>query len=345
MVSLSTNEIAGLPASDKWEAMITIRWLEKRKPYWARLEQLVQQSSRGIASLSHNDLKELGLLYRQTASDLATVREDVSNRQLTVYLNQLLGRSHNLIYMGQKPRVNALVRFYRDTYPQVFRETLPLTFMAFIIVLVTMVGAWAVTLRDPAFAYRLLGPQMIESIEQQHMWTDSIVTIKPLASSGIMTNNLSVSFSLFALGITGGLGTIWMLGVNGLLLGVIGAATARAGMALQLWSFVAPHGALELPAIFIAGGAGLEIARGLLFPGLLSRRDSLERSGGRATRLLLGTIPMLVVAGVIEGFFSPSAAPVAMKFGLGAVLLAALTTYLFLTGRSAAKLAKANSAP
>src|SRR6202789_1945708 len=90
MVSLSTNEIE-LPEPDKSEAMITIRWLEKRKPYWARLEQLVQQSSRGISSLSHNDLKELGLLYRQTASDLATVREDVSNRQLAVYLNQLLG--------------------------------------------------------------------------------------------------------------------------------------------------------------------------------------------------------------------------------------------------------------
>jgi uncharacterized membrane protein SpoIIM required for sporulation len=325
--------------------MITIRWLEKRKPYWARLEQLVQQSSRGIASLSHNELKELGLLYRQTAADLATVREDVSNRQLAVYLNQLLGRSHNLIYMGQKPKVNALVHFYRDTYPQIFRETLPLTFVAFMIVLITTVGGWAVTLRDPAFAYRLLGPEMIDSIEQQHMWTDSIVTIKPLASSGIMTNNLSVSFSLFALGITGGLGTIWMLGVNGLLLGVLGAATAHAGMALQLWSFVAPHGALELPAIFIAGGAGLEIARGLLLPGLLSRRDSLERAGGRATRLLLGTIPMLVVAGVIEGFFSPSGAPVAMKFGLGAVLFAALMTYLFLTGRPAGKLAKANSAP
>jgi uncharacterized membrane protein SpoIIM required for sporulation len=325
--------------------MITIRWLDKRKPYWARLEQLLQQSGRGIATLSHNELGELGLLYRQTASDLAAVREDVGNRQLAIYLNQLLGRSHNLIYMGQKPKVSALVRFYRDTYPQVFRETLPQTLLALAIVLVTAVGAWAVTDRDPAFAYRLLGAHMIETIEQQHMWTDSIVTIKPLASSGIMTNNLSVAFSLFALGITGGLGTIWMLAVNGLLLGVIGAATARAGMALQLWSFVAPHGALELPAIFIAGGAGLEVARGLLFPGLLSRRDSIERSGGRATRLLLGTIPMLIIAGIIEGFFSPSGAPATMKFGLGAVLFAALMSYLFLTGRPPAKLAKANSSP
>jgi uncharacterized membrane protein SpoIIM required for sporulation len=324
--------------------MITNRWLEKRKPYWTRLEQLVQQSRRGIAGLSHAELKELGLLYRQTASDLAAVREDVNSRQLAAYLNQLLGRSHNLIYMGHKPKVSALVEFYRDTYPRLFRETLPQTALATAITLVTMFAAWFLTLRSPAFASHLLGPGMMETIEQKKMWTESIVTIKPLASSGIMTNNLSVAFSTFALGITGGLGTIYMLIVNGLLLGVIGAATAHAGMALQLWSFVAPHGVLELPAIFIAGGSGLEIARGLLFPGLLSRRDSLEIAGSRAARLLLGTIPMLVVAGVIEGFFSPSHVPVPAKFALAAVLFAALLTYLFLWSPVGRKTATANSA-
>jgi len=98
------------------------------------------------------------------------------------------------------------------------------------------------------------------------MWTDSIVTIKPLASSAILTNNLSVSFATFALGITAGVGTIYMMLLNGLLIGVIGSACWREGMSLSLWSFVAGHGVLELPAIFIAGGAGLGIARGLLFP-------------------------------------------------------------------------------
>jgi len=290
----------------------------------------VQQSSRGIAALSHEELKELGLLYRQTASDLAAAREDVSSKQLAIYLNQLLGRSHNLIYMGHRPKVSALVRFYRDTYPQIFRETLRQTLLAFSIFVVTGIAAWALTIRDPTFAHRLLGAQMMDTIEQRHMWTHSIVTIKPLASSGIMTNNLSVAFTMFALGITAGLGTIWMLVVNGLLIGVIGAATARAGMALQLWGFVAPHGVLELPAIIIAGGSGLEIARGLLFPGLMARRDSLALAGARAAKLLMGTIPMLVIAGVIEGFFSPSDAPVTMKFALAGVLLAALLTYLFL---------------
>jgi uncharacterized membrane protein SpoIIM required for sporulation len=324
--------------------MISIRWLEKRKPYWARLEALVQKSSRGVSALSHSELQELGLLYRQTASDFATVREDVSNRQLSAYLNQLLGRSHNLIYHGQKTKVSGLLKFYGETYPRVFRETLPLTVLAFAIFAVTGMAAWIITMHDPAFANRLLGPQMMETIERREMWTHSIVTVKPLASSGIMTNNLSVAFTTFALGITGGLGTIWMMVTNGLLIGVIGAATYQSGMALQLWSFVAPHGVLELPAIFIAGGAGLEIARGLLFPGLLPRRQSLAQAGGRAARLLLGTIPMLVIAGVIEGFFSPSDAAVSLKFVFAGVLFAALLSYLFLVNRLPLKLATADSA-
>jgi uncharacterized membrane protein SpoIIM required for sporulation len=186
---------------------------------------------------------------------------------------------------------------------------------------------------------------MMETIEQRKMWTESIVTVKPLASSGIMTNNLSVSFTTFAMGISAGIGTIWMMMLNGLLIGVIGAATWKAGMAVQLWSFVAPHGVLELPAIFIAGGAGLEIARGLLFPGLLPRKVSLAQAGGRGARLLLGTIPMLVVAGIIEGFFSPSHAPVAMKFTLAAVLFLCLLAYLFKITKPESAAVTANSVP
>jgi uncharacterized membrane protein SpoIIM required for sporulation len=309
--------------------MISTRWLEKRKPYWSRLEELVDRSrGRGVAALEHNELQELGLLYRQTASDLAIVREDTTSAQLSAYLNSLLGRAHNLIYMGQRPKISGLVRFYTQTYPQVFRATLPQTTLAFAIFIAAALVSCALTLHDPAFAHRLLGPRMMDTIEKREMWTHSIVTIKPLAASAIMTNNLSVAFSTFAYGITAGIGTAWMMVVNGMLIGVIGAATWQAGMAGQLWSFVAPHGVLELPAIFISAGAGFEIARGMLFPGLLPRSESLARAGGRAARLLLGTIPMLVVAGVIEGFLSPSEISAPLKFLFAAVMFAALVTYL-----------------
>jgi uncharacterized membrane protein SpoIIM required for sporulation len=309
--------------------MISTRWLEKRKPNWSRLEDLLARSKgRGVSALDHKDLQELGLLYRQTASDLAIAREDITSSQLAAYLNSLLGRAHNLIYMGNKPKVAGIVRFYSETYPRIFRELWPQTLLAFAIFAVTGLAAFILTMRDPTFAHRLLGTHMMETIEKREMWTHSIVTIKPLAASSIMTNNLSVAFATFASGITGGVGTVWMMVLNGLLIGVIGAATLQAGMAGQLWTFVVPHGVLELPAIFIAGGAGFEIARGMLFPGLLPRRESLARAGGRAAQLLLGTIPMLIVAGAIEGFLSPSETAAPLKFLFGAVMFAALVTYL-----------------
>lgn len=310
--------------------MISTHWLEKRQPYWRRLEALVEQSGRrGVGRLSRSELQELSLLYRQIASDLSTVREDPASRQISTYLNQLLGRAHNLIYMGRKTNAAGIVQFFRSTYPRLFRENLAYPLIAFLIFLAAGIAGMALCFSDPGFERYFLGAQMIDTIEQHQMWTHSVVAIKPLASSFILTNNISVSLATFASGIVAGLGTVAMLIMNGLLIGVIGTACWQAGMSSQLWSFVAPHGVLELPAIFIAGGAGLLLARGLLFPGTLPRRDSLMEAGGRAVRLVLGVIPLLVIAGFIEGYISPSEFPVPLKFALGVALATALLLYLF----------------
>ncbi len=314
--------------------MLSAHWLSKRKPHWARLMELVDRAAaRGVRALNHKELQELGLLYRQTASDLSTVREDPLSQQQARYLNQLLGRAHNIIYMGRRGNPHSVLRFYRETYPQIFRETSSYTVAAFAIFLAGTVFGFLLALHDPSFPRRLLGPHMMDTIERRQMWTHSLVTVKPLASSGIMTNNLSVAFATFALGITAGLGTIWMMALNGLLFGVVTAATWQAGMADQLLSFVAPHGVLELPAIFIAGGAGLLVARGLLFPGTLPRRNSIARAGGQAVRLLLGTIPLLVTAGLIEGFVSPTGIPQAVKYAFSAAVGTLLGLYLFRAAR------------
>lgn len=309
--------------------MISTSWLQKRRPYWARIDELLTRSGRsGVRALSHAELQELALLYRQTASDLATIREDASSRNLAQYLNQLLGRAHNLIYMGRRSRPSGIIKFYRETFPRIFHETLPYTITATAIFFATALAGLTVALVDPGFQRYFLGTAMMDTIEKRQMWTHSIVGIKPLASSAIMTNNLSVTFTTFAMGITAGIGTVWMLAYNGLLLGVVFAACWRAGMAGQLTSFVAPHGVLELPAIFISGGAGLLLAKGLLFPGTLPRRASLVREGARAVRLVLGIIPMLIVAGTIEGFVSPSELAVKWKYTLAAALFGLLLLYV-----------------
>src|SRR5580693_4572287 len=116
--------------------MNTSLWLKKRKPYWDRLEELVRQSGRsGVANLTARELRETGLLYRQVAADLATVREDPRNQRVADYLNQLLGAAHNLIYAGRRPGPSGILQFYRRGFPQVFRETMPYTLAAFVLFL------------------------------------------------------------------------------------------------------------------------------------------------------------------------------------------------------------------
>ncbi|MGA3295697.1 MAG: stage II sporulation protein M [Candidatus Acidiferrales bacterium] len=309
--------------------MISTSWLQKRRPYWARVDELLTRSGRsGSRALTHAELQELALLYRQTASDLATIREDASSRDLAHYLNQLLGRAHNLIYMGRRSRAGGIVTFYRDTFPQVFHDTLAYTLAACAIFFVMAAAGMMMAMADPGFQRYFLGGAMMDTIEKRQMWTHSVVAIKPLASSAIMTNNLTVSFTTFALGITAGIGTVLELMFNGLLFGVVNAACWQVGMSQQLLSFVAPHGVLELPAIFIAGGGGLLLAKGLLFPGDLPRKVSIVVEGGRAVRLVLGIIPLLIVAGTIEGFVSPSDLPVALKYTLAAGLFGLLLLYV-----------------
>jgi uncharacterized membrane protein SpoIIM required for sporulation len=318
--------------------MISVSWLNKRQSYWSRLESLLARvKDQGLHALSRSELRELGLLYRQTATDLSAVRGDPSSVQQSRYLNQLLGRAHNAIYSGQKKSVGGVWRFYSREYPRIFRRFLPYTATATAIFLLGAIAGTFFSLSDPDYMRDFLGPHMMASIERHEMWTQSIVSVKPQASSGIMTNNLSVSFVTFALGITAGIGTLFELFFNGMMIGVIGVACGTYQLSIPLWSFVAPHGVLELPAIFIAGGAGLRLAQALLFPGLLSRRDSLAVGGTEAVRLLVGVIPMLIVAGTIEAFFSPSSAPVALKFAAAATLFSLLIAYLWGAARTKAK--------
>jgi uncharacterized membrane protein SpoIIM required for sporulation len=165
------------------------------------------------------------------------------------------------------------------------------------------------------------------------MWTDSVLSMKPQAASGIMTNNITVCFLTFAGGITAGLFTLYSLFNNGLMLGAIAVVCRQHHMALSLWSFVAAHGALEIPSIMISGAAGLRLAAGILFPGMLRRRAALALAGLEAVQLVAGTIPLLIIAGTLEAFLSPTHAPIALKFAVGAILFTGLTLWLTEGGR------------
>ena len=309
--------------------MISNRWISLRQPNWTRLEHLVQQAEgSGLKSLPAPDLRDLGLLYRQAAADLSAVRRDQGSRTLEAYLNALVARAHNFVYSGQRMTAKSIGRFLLYEYPRLFRRLFPYVALATIICLSGTLLGVVLTILRPDFMHAMLGPKMVDTIEHHKMWTESILGVNPQASSAIMTNNMSVCFVSFAGGILAGLGTVWIMFSNGLSIGVVFTACAQHGMALSLGSFMAAHGALELPSIFIAGGAGLRLGAGILFPGYLRRRDSLVTAGRDAVRLVSPTIPLLIVAGTLEGFLSPSHAPMLLKFGVSGVLFSALVLWL-----------------
>jgi uncharacterized membrane protein SpoIIM required for sporulation len=314
--------------------MISNHWIALRKENWNRLETLVQQvETSSLKTLSSTELREFGLLYRQAAADLSAVRTDEGSRTLEAYLNRLVSRAHNYIYSGDRLNLSSVWNFLSRGYPRIFRRLLPYTAAALAIFLAGALLGTLLTIVRPQFMHAILGPQMVDKIEHHQMWTDSILTAKPQASSQIMTNNIAVCFYTFVGGIFAGLGTIYLMFTNGLSIGVVTTACTQHHMALSIWSFVAAHGALEIPSIFISGGAGLRLASGLLFPGMLRRRDALALAGGESIRLLSGAIPMLVIAGLLEAFLSPTHAPLTLKFSVSAVLLTGLCLWLSEGGR------------
>jgi uncharacterized membrane protein SpoIIM required for sporulation len=310
--------------------ILSNQWITKRRPHWDRLSSLLAQSdSSGLDQLSRAELQEMALLYRQVAGDLSVLRQDSTSRTYAQHVNQLLARAHHIIYSGRKTNLLTALRFLRDEYPAIFQRQIAYVIASLAVsVAFGLLGA-ALTCAHPDFMRHYVGPQMIATMERHTMWTESVVSVAPLASSAIMTNNLSVSFITFAGGITFGLGTFLALFQNGIMLGVIGAACHHYEMSLALWSFVAAHGSLELPSIIIAGAAGFRLGHAMLFPGALRWKESVARGGIEATQLVSGIIPLLVIAGTLEGFFSPSHAAVWLKFTVGGLLFVLLNLWLF----------------
>jgi uncharacterized membrane protein SpoIIM required for sporulation len=190
---------------------------------------------------------------------------------------------------------------------------------------------------EPASAHWLLPPEFaknVDDIQRQDLWVHIPVNERPYASSFIMQNNIQVAIMAFGGGMLAGTFTVWAMVYNGLLLGAIMGLTMHYGVGLEMWSFVIGHGVIELTVICMAGGSGLMLGWAIIQPGLLRRRDALAQAGQRAVKIVIGCIPLLVVAGTIEGFISPAESiPWPFKFALGLTTGVILYSYLALAGR------------
>lgn len=313
------------------------QFTRSRRDDWENLTQLLDRSENGVKNLTPVDIQQLGNLYRSATSDLALAQREFPRTRVTAYLNQLVARGHAVIYRGKPAVWRQWSAFVRTGFPLLFREALPyIAVAALLFVLPALLSAVAMA-TDPARASWLLpagAHDLVEQIERQELWTDIPIDERPYASSFIMTNNIQVSFLAFAGGVTAGLLTVYVLLFNGLLLGGITGLTAHHGIGFDLWTFVIGHGVLELSAIFISGGAGLMMGWSMLNPGLLRRRDALMRSARHAVQLVLGCIPILIVAGLIEGFISPNESiPWSLKWGIGLLTGILFYGYLWLAVR------------
>lgn len=312
------------------------RFINENKDNWQRLENLLElMGVSSIKSLSRMEVREFGELYRRAASDLAIARAETRDPKLINYLNSLVIRAHGKIYRAESQGVNLVWQFFTKDFPNAFRRTWRYTALAFAIFMVFSTISFILCYNDTKFADDLGISQIRFKAQDNIQWWKSLNEANQVGASGILTNNILVALMAFAYGAFFGIGTIYVLIQNGLSIGGVVGVCYQANPAFgnELVTFMVGHGVIELSCIFIAGGAGMLIGYSMINPGDLSRTQALKRNGLEAVRLAIGCASLLVIAGIIEGFLSPSELPAFIKFGTGILTGIAMYSYLLLAGR------------
>jgi uncharacterized membrane protein SpoIIM required for sporulation len=281
-------------------------FIQERAESWHELDLLLRQSKGRPAALGAGGVRRLGELYRAAVADLATARARFPRDPVVAGLEDRVLRARGAVY-GSAARRRSARRFFGTTYWQQVRSQ-PWALVLSAILLLAPVGlgtAWG--LADPPAAARLV-PGAAEGIGHRRpdadlgLGTDD----RSAMAAQIMTNNIGVTFAAFAGGITLGLGTAAALVFNGLMLGVVAGLALGAGNADTFVELIVPHGVLELSCIVVAGAAGLRLGRVIVDPGRGRRGPAVTGEARRAVQLVVGTAPWLVLAGLVEGFVTPT---------------------------------------
>ena len=312
------------------------QFINNRKNAWQRLEDLMTLlDSTSLKRLHREEVRELGRIYRRTASDLAIARAESRDPRLINYLNSLVIRAHGRIYCADAQGGRRIRNFFAREFPRTFRNTWRYTAFSFAVFALFSVIGFVGTQQDPEFSEILGVPAGFREvvIETKTHWWEDLNEANQIGASWIVTNNIQVTIYTFAFGATFGAGTLFFLAYNGANIASVVALTYKAGFGNDLIAFMAGHGVVELSCVFMAGGAGLLIGSALLMPGDLSRADALKTRGKSAVRLMVGVAVLLVIAATIEGFISPAPIDPRIKFSIAAITGIALYSYLLLAGR------------
>ncbi|MBU7015153.1 MAG: stage II sporulation protein M [Theionarchaea archaeon] len=283
-------------------------FISSREGRWEELDQLSSHIKRkGYSSLSRDDLDSFLRLYRQGCADLAYVRTYYPHSRAEEYLNNLVARSHSQFARTRQASSIRIKQFFTTTFPGLFASNAKFVGLAFLVFMATMALTYVGWQVDKQF-FAGLSPIPLDILEERasrgSAGPNMNMFVAPIATSSIFANNTQVGIATYGSGILLGLGTIFYLVINGLMMGVVTAFFVEHGLGISLAANILPHGILELTAIFICGGAGLKLGNAVLNPGQLSRSESISTAGKEATQLVAGAIILLIIAGIIEGYFS-----------------------------------------
>jgi uncharacterized membrane protein SpoIIM required for sporulation len=312
------------------------RFLKDEKDNWRRLEDLLgMMSGTGLRGLSRMEVREFGELYRRAASDLAIARAETRDPKLINYLNSLVIRAHGKIYRAENQGLEQVWRFFTRDFPETWRANSTYMAIAFGIFVGFAVFGFAATWWNIDFLNFVSLSGVTEAIKSNDEWWRSLNQANQVGATEILTNNIFVTFRVFAMGALFGVGAAYDLAFEGARLGSIFAACYKLNPPFgnSLATFVVGHGVIELSTIFFCAGAGMMIGYAIINPGNLTRAQALKKKGIEATKIVTGCAFLLVIAGTIEGFLSPSGLPAAIKIGTGVGTGIAMYSYLLLAGR------------
>ena len=288
-------------------------FLHERRPTWKRLEELLERAEgSGLASLDEDQAVEFGNLYRRAASDLNQAQTFVSGDATVRYLNDLVARAYLTIYGKTRIDLRGAVMFLVWGWPAVFRRYFPHFLLATALFAFGTVFGFLASYFDKDVARPFLMPTGMQTIQPREEGEKDPTGLQGSGgyagfSSFLFTHNVTVTLFAFALGITFGVGTVWFMFENGMMLGVLGAVFLDAeqhnpghGYFLTFITGIVPHGVLEIPACLIGGAAGFVLAQGMISARPWPRREEMARVGKEAFLLVSGAVPLLAVAGLLE---------------------------------------------
>ncbi len=316
-------------------------FVKHRRADWQAFERLVDRlEGRAASGMGHAKAETFSRLFRLVCSDLATVRSQGWSDELADYLNDLVARGHSVFYTAPPGHLRALVRFLTVGYPRVFRRHIGYFWAGSALFFLPFFVAWFVVWANPDLAARVLPREQLVQMEEMYdhdaeMEGAEFDEGRAGMAGFYVWNNVGIALRAFGSGILLGLPTVYTLLFNGLVLGSVFGYVLAAGHGRAFTSFVISHGSFELTAIAIAGGAGLMLGDAILHRGNRTLFESLQDKGLDAVRIAGGAAAMLVVAALIEAFWSPAPIPSALKYLVGTGLWVLVVLYLALAGRDA----------